>query len=70
MEEMLSNQVIPAAISFQNVVLANINAMKAAGLEAMPLKRRCTSCAAFSEEIGKAHASVHKLQGMLNKAHR
>ena len=65
MEEMLSNQVIPAAISFQSVVLGNINAMKAAGLEEHAYESQLHIVRNISEEMGKAHANVHKLQGML-----
>jgi glutamine synthetase len=68
MEEMLTNQVIPAAIGFQNVVLSNINAMKAAGLEGHAFESQMHIVRAISEEMGKAHANVAKLQALLVQA--
>lgn len=68
MEEMLSNQVIPAAIGFQNVVLGNINAMKAAGLEGHAYEAQMHIVRGISEEMGKAHDNVAKLQSLLAEA--
>lgn len=66
--EMLTSYVIPASISYQSVVLGNINAMKAAGLEQNAYDAQLHIVRSISDELGKAHANVAKLSEMLKVA--
>ncbi len=66
--EMLTSYVIPASISYQSVVLGNINAMKAAGLEQNAYDAQLHIVRSISDELGKAHSNVAKLSDLLKEA--
>lgn len=66
--EMVTSQVIPASIAYQNMILSNVKAMKDAGLEQHAYEAQLHIVRSISEEMGKAHANVAKLNQLLRQA--
>jgi glutamine synthetase len=63
--EMITSYVIPASISYQSLVLGNINAMKAAGLEQHAYEAQLHIVRNIADEMGKVHQNVARLKELL-----
>ena len=67
-EEMVGNSVIPASIAFQTSILSNINAMKAAAMEAEAYLPQLQIVRAVSTEISVVYEGVGQLNALLSEA--
>jgi len=61
MGDLAVNHILPAAIKYQNELLANINGLKAAGLPESAYKAQLTTLKAVSEHIQTVHDKVHDM---------
>jgi glutamine synthetase len=68
MEEMVTSQVIPASISYQNLVLSNVKSMKDAGLEAHTYDAQLHIIREIAEEMNNAHGNVARMKQLLDEA--
>jgi glutamine synthetase len=69
-EEMVSSQVIPASISYQNLLLSNIKAMKEAGLDEKSYAPQLSMVKEVAAELGNLHAGLGNLKKALEKAEK
>jgi glutamine synthetase len=66
--EMLTSQVIPASIAYQNVLLSNIRSLKEAGLDENAYSAQMSIVRNISEDLSRVHGNVAKLKELLEKA--
>ena len=61
MGDLAINHILPAAIKYQNMLLANVNGLKAAGLPETAYASQLNILKAVSEHIQVIHVKVHEM---------
>jgi glutamine synthetase len=61
MGDLAINHILPAAIKYQNALLANVNGLKAAGLPESAYKSQLAILKSVSEHIQSVHDKVHDM---------